>query len=252
MMNANTSKQLVLSILACLLCLTPVPAARAQDVPASTPSLMVVTQGAAGEEGTPLTLKALEDLTLTVKELFWNPKSESMDTESVKLTRKLAAGESYSFTFLPAGDIPNLALCAKPQSGEELCWTPSFSGEDGHLEMDPGFVLESPALVEVAHAPAPEGETSFSLKAKVPLTLSLKDMAFDEKRGDIAPVRIREARHLEAGETYTFSHLVSEGIPDLSVCAQAESGPETELCWTPFFSGEDGHLMLGPGFVPQK
>ena len=77
-------------------------------------------------------------------------------------------------------------------------------------------------------------------------------MAVDEKRGDIAPVRIREARHLDAGETYTFSHLISEGIPDLSVCAQAESGPETELCWTPFFSGEDGHLMLGPGFVPQK
>lgn len=247
-MSTNTLNQLVvISTLACLLCIAP--AARAQD---AAPSLMVVTQGTAGEEGTPLTLKALEDLTLTVKELFWNPKSESMDMESVKLTRKLAAGESYSFTFLPAGDIPNLALCARPQSGEELCWTPSFSGEDGHLEMDPGFVLESPALVEVTHAPAPEGETNFSLKAKVPLTLSLKDMAFDEKRGDIAPVRIREARHLDAGETYTFSHLVSEGIPDLSVCAQAESGPETELCWTPFFSGEDGHLMLGPGFVPQK
>ena len=246
-MSTNNLNQLVLSTLICLLCLTP--AARAQD---AAPSLMAVTQGAAGEEGTPLTLKALEDLTLTVKELSWNPRSESMDMESVKLTRKLAAGESYSFTFLPAGDIPNLALCARPQSGEELCWTPSFSGEDGHLEMDPGFVLESPALVEVAHSPAPEGETNFSLKAKVPLTLSLKDMAFDEKRGDIAPVRIREACHLEAGETYTFSHLISEGIPDLSVCAQAESGPETELCWTPFFSGEDGHLMLGPGFVPQK
>nr|MCR5219926.1 hypothetical protein [bacterium] len=195
-MSTNTLNQLVvISTLACLLCIAP--AARAQD---AAPSLMVVTQGTAGEEGTPLTLKALEDLTLTVKELFWNPKSESMDMESVKLTRKLAAGESYSFTFLPAGDIPNLALCARPQSGEELCWTPSFSGEDGHLEMDPGFVLESPALVEVAHAPAPEGETNFSLKAKVPLTLSLKDMAFDEKRGDIAPVRIREARHLDAGE----------------------------------------------------
>ena len=249
-MNANTLKQLVPGILACLFCLAP--AALAQDTADSEPALMTVTQGAPTEAGTPLSLKALKPLTLTVKELFWNPKSESMDMESVQLTRKLAAGESYSFTFLPAGDIPNLALCAKPQSGKELCWTPSFSGEDGHLEMDPGFVLESPALVEVAHAPVPDGKTRFTLKAKVPLTLSLKDMAFDEKRGDIAPVRIRETRQMKAGETYTFSQMVPEGIPDLSVCARAESGPETELCWTPFFSGEDGHLILAPGFVPKK
>ena len=246
-MNTRTLNQLVLSALACLLCLAP--AAQAQN---AAPALMRVTQGTATETGTPLSLKAMTPLTLTVKELFWNPKSERMDMEIVKLTRKLAAGESYSFTFLPAGDIPNLALCAKPQSGKELCWTPSFSGEDGHLEMEPGFVLESPVLVEVAHAPAAEGKTRFTLKAKVPLTLILKDMAYDEKLGNITPVRIRETRRLKPGGSYIFSHLIPEGIPDLSICAQTGSSPETELCWTPSFSGEDGHLILAPGFVPKK
>jgi len=133
-MNTRTLNQLVLSALACLLCLAP--AAPAQN---ATPDLMRVTQGTATEAGTPLSLKALKPLTLTVKKLYWNPKSERMDMEVVKLTRKLAAGERYSFTFLPDGDIPNLALCARPQSGKELCWTPSFSGEDGHLILAPGF-----------------------------------------------------------------------------------------------------------------
>ncbi len=148
----NTSFQLFpkpfrLAALACigaLLCCPPclTPAALANSVAPFQRNLVEVTQGKANESGTPLTLKAREPLTLTMKELSWNPKTESMDLETVKFIRSLKKGQTYKFTFLPAGDIPNLALCAKPQSGPERCWKPSFSGRDGSLEMDAGFYLK--------------------------------------------------------------------------------------------------------------
>ena len=122
------------------LCQTPTTLANA--VAPFLRNVVDVTQGKATESGTPLTLKAREPLTLTVKELSWNPKTESMDLEVVKLIRHLAKGQTYSFTFLPAGDIPNLALCAKTQAGPERCWKPSFSGRDGSLEMVSGFHLK--------------------------------------------------------------------------------------------------------------
>ena len=110
----------------------------------AAPPLMDVAQGAATEAGTPLTLTARAPLTLTVKTLHWSEKIQDF-LEDVKLTRKLAAGESYSFTFLPAGDIPNLALCAAPEAGAQQCWKPAFSGEDGRLLMEPGFALKGAA-----------------------------------------------------------------------------------------------------------
>lgn len=105
-------------------------------------------------------------------------------------------------------------------------------------------------LVEVRHEPVAEGQTRFTLEAKTPLTLNLKELEFNEKTSTVDPARITFSRRLGTGETYSFSHLVPEGIPNLTVCATAESGPEAnrELCWIPFFSGEDGSLMMDAGF----
>ena len=49
------------------------------------------------------------------------------------------------------------------------------------------------------------------------------------------------------GESYIFSHVIPEGMPNLLVCARTES---KRLCWAPAFSGVDGSLMFSPGFVP--
>lgn len=138
MRTSKTSKMTTLCT-AAVLALTFGAGPAAAD-PAA-PILMDVVQGEAGESGTPLTLTANEPLTLTVKDLEWGPDSPP-PKETVTLTRELDKGQTYSFSFLPAGDMPTLALCARPKSGAELCWMPSYSGEDGSLMMDAGFRLK--------------------------------------------------------------------------------------------------------------
>ena len=146
-MKQHTRNALAASLLAVLLA---APAAADETAAANEPTaettriLMEVRQGAASEAGTPLTLTALLPLTFTVKSLHWSETTRDFQ-EDVKLTSNLAEGETYSFTFLPAGDIPNLALCAKPESGAELCWKPALSGKDGSLLMEPGFALKGTA-----------------------------------------------------------------------------------------------------------
>ena len=138
------------------------------------------------------------------------------------------------------------ALCASAALACLFCPEPAAQAKD--------LAQSVPVLVEVQHAPSAEGQTRFTLEAKTPLTLNLKEVAFNEKTSTLDPVRVTFSRHLRAGETYTFSHLVPEGIPDLTVCATAESGPaaQQELCWTPFFSGKDGSLMMDAGFRLKK
>ena len=123
-----------------------------------------------------------------------------------------------------------------------------------HLSVAAGAFAAAPALVEVRHAPEADGKTRFTLTAKQPLTLAFKELVFNEKTDDVEPTRTLSTRRLRAGESETFSHLVPEGAPNLRVCATAASGPEAkrERCWTPFFSGEDGSLILDEGFAPGR
>ena len=134
------------------------------------------------------------------------------------------------------------ALCVSATLVSLLCLAPAAPAKD--------LAQTAPVLVEVRHEPAAEGQTSFTLEAKTPLTLNLKELEFNEKTSTVNPARITFSRRLGTGETYSFSHLVPEGIPNLTVCATAESGTEMnrELCWIPFFSGEDGRLLMDAGF----
>ncbi len=52
---------------------------------------------------------------------------------------QLQKGEVYLFRHLVPEGMPNLLVCAQDET-EQLCWTPRFSGVDGSVELDPGFI----------------------------------------------------------------------------------------------------------------
>ena len=52
----------------------------------------------------------------------------------------LEKGVVYLFRHHVPEGMPNLLVCAKDEIAR-LCWTPRFSGVDGSVELDPGFVL---------------------------------------------------------------------------------------------------------------
>ena len=106
-------------------------------------SVVEVEVGKATEKGTPLTFTALTDLTLEFRDgteadldnmAWWEKKP--------KISKPLKEGEKYTFDFLPAGDIPNLAICADVEV-ENHCSFPSLSGKDGSVEgFGTGFTLK--------------------------------------------------------------------------------------------------------------
>lgn len=53
---------------------------------------------------------------------------------------QLQKGEIYLFRHLVPEGMPNLLVCAQDET-ERLCWIPRFSGVDGSVELDPGFIL---------------------------------------------------------------------------------------------------------------
>ena len=52
----------------------------------------------------------------------------------------LPEGEVYLFRHHVPEGMPNLLVCARA-GAERLCWAPRFSGMDGSVELDPGFIL---------------------------------------------------------------------------------------------------------------
>ena len=68
--------------------------------------------------------------------------------------------------------------------------------------------------------------------------------------GNVPPGEIvAQSEVIQPGEIYIFSHNVPEGMPTLFVCAKTDA---KRLCWAPAFSGEDGSLMVSPGFALYK
>lgn len=52
----------------------------------------------------------------------------------------LQQGDAYLFRHLVPEGMPNMVICAQDEISKK-CWIPRFSGLDGTLELDPGFVL---------------------------------------------------------------------------------------------------------------
>lgn len=104
-------------------------------IPNPFPSVSV-KQGIANKNGTPLTLKFFFPSTLTIKKLYWNEKSQAMDLEIIQLKKEFLANETYSFNFLPDGDIPNLELCVETDFKFSRCWKPDIGGKEGGSILD--------------------------------------------------------------------------------------------------------------------
>ena len=49
-------------------------------------------------------------------------------------------GEAYLLRHHVPEGMPNLIVCARDEK-DTACWVPRFSGVDGSVELDPGFVL---------------------------------------------------------------------------------------------------------------
>ena len=105
----------------------------------------------------------------------------------------------------------------------------------------------APILVEVRHAPPVEGKTPVTLKAKVPLTLTFRELIWGDE--GLKPGTVTASHRLAAGGTHTFTHEQPFDVPVQAVCAQPESGPE--LCWWPQDNeGDEGRrFIMAPGFI---
>lgn len=86
-------------------------------------------------------------------------------------------------------------------------------------------------------------EADFSLRAERALTLEQRTIT---GYNDGFTYGKRTSSAMKRGDTQTLNVCISEGIPALEICAKAGG---QEKCWTPTYSGEDGSLVLAPGFA---
>ena len=92
---------------------------------------------------TRVTLKAKVPLTLLFREL--EEDGSRKPSQVIKSSVRLAAGETHSFIHEQPFDLPTqAAVCAKPESGPEMCWLhrDNEADEGGRFIMEPGFVLK--------------------------------------------------------------------------------------------------------------
>ena len=92
---------------------------------------------------TRVTLKAKVPLTLLFREL--EEDGSRKPSKVIKSSVRLAAGETHSFIHEQPFDLPTqAAVCAKPESGPEMCWLhrDNEADEGGRFIMEPGFVLK--------------------------------------------------------------------------------------------------------------
>ena len=107
------------------------------------PNLIEVQIGVETKNGTPLTLSALQPLTLTLKELGWNPENTALIPVRTKLTKRMIAGEIFAFTYVAPFDYPSMEICAKADtaSNGEFCWRPDFESDEGNSKVF-GFIIK--------------------------------------------------------------------------------------------------------------
>lgn len=93
---------------------------------------------------------------------------------------------------------------------------------------------------------APDGENgeSFLLEANQPLHLLMCSMTWKDER--LTP-NLLHRLPLNRGDGCLLKLTPSEGIPRFAVCIG-----DVAHCWTPAYNGEDGRLILGPGFSLRK
>lgn len=86
-----------------------------------------------------------------------------------------------------------------------------------------------------------DGCNSFQLRANEDLILSFRKVVLNEENYTTSPGEVLSKISLKEGESCLLTVLISEGMPNLMICAN-------EVCWEPSFSGEDGSLIVSAGF----
>lgn len=88
-------------------------------------------------------------------------------------------------------------------------------------------------------------EADFTLHAGRDLTLEQRTITGVNNDGEYI-YGSRTSHSMKRGDTQKLNACISETIPALEICAKADG---QEKCWSPAYSGEDGALVLAPGFA---
>ncbi len=86
------------------------------------------------------------------------------------------------------------------------------------------------------------GCNSFLFTAEKNLNFLIRKARWDEKTSALKPGEILKKIPLKKGDACRVRFLVPEGMPRLMICAD-------DTCCAPVFSGLDGSLVLGRGFI---
>ncbi|MDY0275373.1 MAG: hypothetical protein RBR42_08040 [Desulfomicrobium sp.] len=89
-------------------------------------------------------------------------------------------------------------------------------------------------------------ENCFLLRPQQPVLLEFFTVDGFSDQGIPLPGQLLAEHKLQVGDVFLFRHLVPEGMPNLLLCAQDETG---RYYWHPRFSGMDGSLELNQGFI---
>ncbi|GAB1409550.1 hypothetical protein MASR1M90_07040 [Desulfovibrionales bacterium] len=91
----------------------------------------------------------------------------------------------------------------------------------------------------------PTVEHAFLLRPEKELLLEFFTVDGYSDQGVPLPGQLLATHTLHPGNVFLFRHLVPEGIPNLLLCVQDETG---SYYWYPRFSGVDGFIELDQGF----
>lgn len=184
-------------------------------------------------------LRAARDLTLTQRAIT-GVNDEGKFTYGSSTSTAMKRGNTQTLNACISEGIPSLEICAKA-GGQEKCWTPAFSGEDGSLVLAPGFAL--------ATAPAPDAT---ALQGAWDDRVSGRcHMSIVRMRGDEVEVRVNWADGAAVDNVWTFSGRWDKAQQQLSytdglrVRRESQSGGKTTE--TVVWSGGTGTLQWQGG-----
>ena len=91
-----------------------------------------------GAQEADFTLRAERPLTI-VQRAITGVNDEGKFTYGSSTSSAMKRGDTQKLNACMTEGIPALEICAKPEGGQEQCWAPAYSGEDGSLVLASGF-----------------------------------------------------------------------------------------------------------------
>ena len=219
-----------------------------------TDTLITITASAprasnrCGAQEADFSLRAERDLTLEQRTITGYNDGFTYGNRTSSAMKR---GDTQTLNVCISEGIPALEICAKG-GGQEKCWTPAYSGEDGSLVLAPGFALLAAApvtgaLISIDGGAVRSGDScgqaDFILRAERDLTLVQR--AITDWDDDGKPIYGSGAsRAMKRGDTQKLTVCTYED--ELGICATPEGGGK-ERCWRPHNSRYA--LTAAPGFA---